>query len=68
MERMQRADSSAEPVSWYEYYTNGSTITEGLVADGDHFTLNALEFQVSECCLVHPLVDRKHITNRQQTC
>ena len=34
-------------LGWYEYYVPNGTSAEGLVAEGDHFTLNGQEFQVS---------------------
>ena len=43
----ERVGSSAEEVSWYEYYVPTGHPSEGLVAEGDHFTLNGQEFQVS---------------------
>ena len=50
MESRRRQPNSAaagEDPSWYQYYAPSGQPAEGLVAEGDHFTLNGQEFQVS---------------------
>ncbi|XP_037082714.1 LOW QUALITY PROTEIN: beta-galactosidase-1-like protein 2 [Pollicipes pollicipes] len=46
MEGRRRAGSAADLVNWYDYYAAGGQRSEGLVASGEHFTLNGLEVQV----------------------
>ncbi|KAF0314756.1 Beta-galactosidase-1-like protein 2 [Amphibalanus amphitrite] len=43
----RRADSApAEDLTWYQYYAPGGQPAEGLVAQGDYFTLNGQQFQI----------------------